>query len=450
MKGFLLSEAVRAAGGVYHGPTDALKRIVRGVVIDNRKVEQDFLFVPIKGERFDGHDFIPAAYEAGVLACVTQKALETDRPYILVKDSLAAFQSLAEFYKNLFDLKTIGITGSVGKTTTKEMIASVLAQRFSVLKSEGNLNNQTGVPLSVLCIEDSHDVAVVEMGTNHFGEIRNLAKIARPDFCFLTNIGEAHIEHLGSKEGILKAKAEMLEYKRAGGRVFVNGDDPYLAALRKARDDVSAFGLDPQNDIFAKDIVPRGLEGTDFIACFDSKELPLHVPSPGGHMVYNALAAVAAGLALGMEPEAIAKGVREYAPISGRMCIEQKNGITVLNDVYNANPGSVRAALDVLAYAEGRKVCVLGDMLELGENAERYHRETGAYAAKKADLVLCVGTLAQRMCEGAKEAGASSMWFHTQEALLEQRGEIVQPGDTVLVKASRGMHLEHTVERLLK
>lgn len=450
MKGFLLSEAVRAVDGVYHGPADALLQTVRGVVIDNRRVERDFLFVPIKGERFDGHDFISAAYEAGALACITQKALETDRPYILVKDSLAAFQSLAEFYKGLFDLKTIGITGSVGKTTTKEMIASVLAQQFNVLKSEGNLNNQTGVPLTVLRIEDDHDVAVIEMGTNHFGEIRCLAKIARPDFCFLTNIGEAHIEHLGSKEGILKAKAEMLEYKREGGRVFVNGDDPYLATLRAAREDVTSFGLDSKNDIYAKDVVSRGLEGTDFIACFDGQELPLHVPSPGAHMVYNALAAVAAGLALGMGKEAIAKGVCEYAPISGRMCIEQKNGITVLNDVYNANPGSVRAALDVLAYAEGRKVCVLGDMLELGENAALYHSETGAYAAKKADLVLCVGPLAQKLCEGAKEAGAQCAWFDTQEALLEQLGTIIAPSDTVLVKASRGMHLEHTVEQLLK
>lgn len=450
MKGFLLGEAVKAVKGTYRGERGALKREIKGVVIDNRKVEPGFLFVPIKGERFDGHDFILPAYEAGALACATERELEADRPYILVEDSLAAFQALAEFYKSLFDVKTIGITGSVGKTTTKEMIASVLSQDYSVLKSEGNLNNQTGVPLTVFRLEDCYDVAVVEMGTNHFGEIRNLAKIARPDLCFLTNIGEAHIEHLGSKEGILKAKAEMLEYKNEGGRVFVNGDDPYLAKLKEKRTDVTTFGLDEKNDIYAKDVAAKGLEGTDFTACFSGRELALRVPSPGGHMVYNALAAVAAGLALGMEPEAVAKGIAEYAPVSGRMCIEKKNGITVLNDVYNANPGSVRAALDVLAYAQGRKVCVLGDMLELGENAEQYHRETGAYAAKNADCVVCVGALAEQICRGAEEVGGTALWFGTQEELLEKIGGIVRPGDTVLVKASRGMRLEHTVERLLK
>lgn len=450
MKEFLLEEAVKATGGAYYGDENTRKHAITGVVIDNRRVGPDFLFVPIKGERFDGHDFIPAAYEAGALACVTEYELDTDKPYILVKDSLAAFQALAEYYKGLFDIKTIGITGSVGKTTTKEMIASVLSQAFCVLKSEGNLNNQTGVPLTVFRLEDCHDVAVVEMGTNHFGEIRNLAKIARPDFCFLTNIGEAHIEHLGSKEGILKAKAEMLDYKKEGGRVLVNGDDPYLYTLKQTRTDVTSFGLEPENDIYAKEMIARGLDGTDFTACFDGQELLLHVPSPGPHMVYNALAAVAAGLALGMEPEAIAKGIAEYAPISGRMCIEQKNGITVLNDVYNANPGSVRAALDVLAYAEGRRVCVLGDMFELGKDAERYHKQTGTYAAKKTDRVLCVGALSRHTCEGAKEAGADAAWFETQDALLGALSDLIEQGDTVLVKASRGMRLERTVERLLK
>lgn len=450
MKGFLLKDAVSAVGGVYYGEEDALLKTVKGVVIDNRKVEDDFLFVPIRGERFDGHDFIPAAYDAGALACITQKALNTQQPYILVDDSSAAFRSLAEFYKTLFDVKTIGITGSVGKTTTKEMIAGVLSKSFNVLKTEGNLNNQTGVPLTVLRLEDDHDAAVVEMGTNHFGEIRNLSKIARPDLCFLTNIGEAHIEHLGSKDGILKAKSEMLEYMNENGRVFVNGDDPYLRKLKESRTDVTTFGLENNNDIYAKEIVNKGLDGTDFVACFCGRELFVHVPSPGIHMVYNALSAIAAGLALGMEPEAVAEGIAEYEPISGRMCIEKKNGITVLNDVYNANPGSVRAALDVLSYAAGRKVCVLGDMFELGENAAAYHYETGAYAAKKADLVVGVGTLAEQIFAGAQETGGDARWFKTQDELLEALDGIIKADDTVLVKASHGMHLEHTVDRLLK
>ena len=228
---------------------------------------------------------------------------------------------------------------------------------------------------------------------------------------FLTNIGEAHIEHLGSKEGILKAKSEMLEYIKTDGRVFVNGDDPYLRTLKEARTDVTAFGKDPQNDIYAEKIKSKGLDGTDFVIHTPDTEFPAHVPSPGGHMVYNALAAAAAGLALGMGPDEIALGLAAYKTIAGRMCIETRNRITVLNDVYNANPGSMRAALDVLAYAEGGRVCVLGDMLELGEKAEQYHRELGAYAARRADRVLCVGTLAKHIYTGAKRGGCGSVLF---------------------------------------
>lgn len=450
MKEFSLEQAVQAVHGTFCGDSALLSRNIRGVVIDNRRVEPDFLFVPIKGERFDGHDFIPAAYEAGAVACITERPLETDHPYILVEDSLAAFQGLAEFYKSLFSVKTVGITGSVGKTTTKELIASVLSQKYDVLKSEGNLNNQTGVPLTVLRLEAHHDVAVVEMGTNHFGEIRSLAKIVRPELCFLTNIGEAHIEHLGSKEGILKAKSEMLEYMQPDGHVFINGDDPYLKTLRDTRTDVTAFGLGRENDIYAKEIHSRGLGGTDFVIHVPDAEFKVHVPSPGSHMIYNALAAAAAGLALGMASDEIAAGLAAYRTIAGRMCIEEKNGITVLNDVYNANPGSMRAALDVLAYAEGGRVCILGDMLELGEQAEQYHRELGRYAAKNADRVLCVGALAKYICEEAHNAGAEAEWFRTQDELLEKLGGFIHAGDAVLVKASRGMRLERTVEQLLK
>ncbi|MEG0784208.1 MAG: UDP-N-acetylmuramoyl-tripeptide--D-alanyl-D-alanine ligase [Christensenella sp.] len=450
MKEFLLSEAVAATGGVYHGEASALKKSVRGVVIDNRKIKRDFLFVPIKGDRFDGHDFITAAMDAGALCCITEHVLDTVKPYITVENSLAAFQKLAEFYKGLFNIQTIGITGSAGKTTTKEMISSVLSQKFNVLKSEGNLNNQTGVPLTVFRLEEQNDVAVVEMGTNHFGEIRNLAKIARPNLCFITNIGEAHIEHLGSKEGILRAKTEMLEFMKMGGSVFVNGDDPYLKTLKSTRKDVLTFGLSAENDIYAKAVVSNGLMGTDFTACTDDAEFAVHVPSPGVHMVYNALAAIAAGRALGMTAEEITAGIAEYLPIGGRMCIEKKHGITVLNDVYNANPDSMRAALDVLGAAEGDRVCILGDMLELGENAEQYHKQIGEYAAKKADKVLCVGALAKYIYEGAHNAGARAAWFAAQGELLCALSKHIKTGDTVLIKGSRGMNLEHTVDFLLK
>ncbi len=451
MKEFSVGQAAAACNGTYLGDKAQIAAPVRGVVIDNRKVEQGFLFVPIKGERFDGHDFIDSAYAGGAVCCISEKELATQKPYILVKDSLLAYQEIAEFYKSLFDVRTIAITGSVGKTTTKEMIAGVLGKRFCVLKSEGNLNNQTGVPQNLFRLEEEHEIAVIEMGTNHFGEIRSLAKMVRPDFCFLTNIGQAHIEHLGSKEGILKAKCEMLEYKSAGGKVFINGDDEYLKTLRMKRDDVTAFGLSPENDIYAQEICELGLEGTDFVACFGTERLAVHVPSPGRHMIYNALAAVAAGLAVGMEPTVIAQGIADYVPIAGRMCIEKGNAITVLNDVYNANPGSMKAAIDVLSYAKGRKVCVLGDMFELGEKAQQYHREVGEYAAERdIDMTLCVGSLAKDIFEGAVQHGANAHYFETQEQLLQSIAEYICREDTVLVKASRGMKLEKTVEFLLK
>ena len=450
MKEFSVYDATRACDGIYNGGEAVKGQMVKGVVIDNRKVEDGFLFVPIKGERFDGHDFIGAAYEAGAVCCLSEKKLETQKPYILVKDSLQAYQDIAEFYKGLFGVKMIGITGSVGKTTTKEMVASVLEQQFCVLKTEGNLNNQTGVPQNLLRLLPEHEVAVIEMGTNHFGEIRSLSKMARPDFCFLTNIGQAHIEHLGSREGILKAKSEMLEYMREDGRVFVNGDDEYLWTLKETRSDVTTFGIGTQNDIYTTDIREMGLEGSDFTAHFDGKEMAIHVPSPGRHMIYNALAAIAAGLALYMEPEKIARGIAGYTPISGRMCIEKANGLTVLNDAYNANPGSMKAAIDVLSYAKGRKVCVLGDMFELGDKAEEYHRQVGSYAAKKGiDEILCVGELAKGIYDGASERCGNASYFKTQNELLEKIEGHIHSGDTVLVKASRGMKLEKTVEYLL-
>ncbi len=445
-----LAQAARYCGGTYRGPGEALGNMIRGIATDNRRVEPGYLFVALRGERFDGHDFIPAAYEAGAACCLTERALAAELPQILVRDTLEAVQALAEAYKAQFPVTTVGITGSVGKTTTKEMIAGVLGQRFRVCKSQGNFNNQLGVPLTLFQLAQGDEVAVVEMGTNHFGEIRNLARMARPDLCVLTNIGISHIEHLGSREGILRAKCEMLEYLRPGGRVFVNGDDDLLRTLREGRGDVTSFGLSPANDIYADGLEARGLEGTAFTAHFEGQTAVFFVPAPGEHMVYNALAALAAGRACGMEVAEIRRGIAAYAPISGRMCIEKRDGLTVLNDVYNANPGSMMAAIDVMGYAQGRKVCVLGDMLELGPEGPRYHREVGRHAGERGmDLVLCVGPLARSLYEGVRECGGEAQHVAAQEELLAALPGLVRPGDTILVKASRGMHLEHTVNRLL-
>ncbi len=447
---FKLRQALLACGGRFYGDEALLEREVPDITIDSRAVRPGFLFVPIKGDRFDGHDFITAARKSGALCCLSERPLDSG-PFILVDSSLAAFQSIAEYYRSLFAIPVVGITGSVGKTTTKELIAGVLEQKYSILKNEGNLNNQTGVPITVLRMEPRHEAAVIEMGTNHFGEIRNLSRIARPRVCVLTNIGEAHLEFLGSKEGILAAKSEMLEYMEPGGAVVINGDDEYLATLTDKYPGAVTYGLGENNRVRAKDTHDLGLEGTRFTACFDGTQMRLHVPSPGAHMVLNSLAALAVGRLLGVGEEQIKQGVESFAPAAGRMSVIDTGNIKIINDAYNANPTSMAASICVAAKAGGRSVCILGDMFELGENEREYHRETGRKAAEEGvDLIVCAGELSRHTYEGAKERGANAPHFPDKESMLKALPDIIKKGDTVLVKASHGMRLETVAEWLIE
>ncbi len=449
MTNLILGQVVDACEGKYFGDESALKKQVEGIVIDNRSVLEGFLFVPIKGDRFDGHEFIESAYDAGALCCLSENEIE-GRPYILVKSTQLALQEIAKYYRQLFDLCVIGITGSAGKTTTKEMIASVLSQRLNVLKTQGNFNNQTGVPLTLFRLKKENTAAVVEMGMNHFGEIEALSKMAQPNFCFITNIGTAHIEHLGSREGIFEAKCEMMAHMKKGGKVFVNGDDNLLATLKQQRDDVITYGLSEDNDYYAKDITEKGLQGSEFSVVYGGGEFKVFVPAPGKYMILNALAAVCAGVALGLSEEEIANGINTFEPVGQRMRIAHDNRPVVLSDVYNANPNAMKEAIDVLCMAKGRKVCVLGDMLELGEHSADLHLEVGEYAIKKGvDLLLCVGEHSAKIAQGANEAGGKAVWYGTQEELKEQLFKHIEKEDFVLVKGSRGMQLEQTVNLLL-
>jgi UDP-N-acetylmuramoyl-tripeptide--D-alanyl-D-alanine ligase len=448
MKPFTIRQAAAAVGGVYHGGPPPEETPLAGVAIDHRKTGKGFLFVPIRGERFDGHDFIDPAFAAGALCCLSERPVY-GKSYILVESTAAALRDLAEFYRGLFDVKVVGVTGSAGKTTVKELTAGVLSQAFRTLRTEGNLNNQTGVPQTVFRLEERHEAAVIEMGTNHFGEIAALAKAVRPDICLLTNIGTAHMEHLGSRRGILKAKCEMLDYMRPDGTVIVNGDDPLLAGLKRERGDVTTYGVRPGSDVYAAEIRYLGLRGAAFTIRHPGGGFKARVLAPGEHMVSNAAAAAAAGLACGLDGPRIARGLLSYAPSGGRMRIAKsayRGGVIVLDDCYNANPQSVLSALDVLARTGGRRVCILGDMFELGEDAARYHAETGALAARRADLVICVGELSRHTRAGA---GADAVWYPSQRELAGDLDRLILPGDTVLVKASRGMRLEDTVARLM-
>ncbi len=447
---FTLAAAADACGGQFFGDERLLTHSVLGVSIDSRSAGPGTLFVPIRGERFDGHDFIPSAMSAGALCCLSEKAVE-GWPYILVSSTQDAFQSIAAYYRSMFGIPAVAISGSVGKTTTKELVAGVLAQRYNVLKNEGNLNNQTGVPLTIFRLEPRHEAAVIEMGMNHFGEIRSLARIVRPDICVITNIGEAHIEYLGSREGILKAKTEMLEFLKPGGHIVVNGDDPLLAPLAAQYPNVITVGTGKNNRVRAEDIIDSGLQGTRFMANCDGERIPVQIPCPGPHMVMNALTALAVGKLLGVDNAQIQAGIADYTPPSGRMHIVEAASLTVISDAYNANPTSMAASLGILAKAEGRKVCILGDMFELGEGERQYHRDIGQCAAKLGiDLILCVGKLAGYIFEAANGQGANARHFADKEQLIGALPSLVKPGDTILVKASHGMRLDTVADWLIQ
>lgn len=435
---FSVQEAVEIVDGRFFGPQALLADSFDSVSIDTRTMAPGALYVPVKGDVFDGHRFIPAAFEKG--AKLTLSEIDTPYPHIRVQNCVKAFQALAHAYRCRFDIPLVGITGSAGKTTTRGMVSAVLSTVYDTHSTTGNLNNQTGVPQVLFGLMPRHQCAVVEMGTNHFGEIGALARMSEPTICLITNIGEAHIEFFGSREGIFRGKTEMLPHMRYGGKIIVNGDDDYLCRIHSA----FTFGFGKSNDLRAEDAREDDLFGASFTACWGENRLPIRLTVPGHHMILNALAAVAVGLALDVPPEKMQAGLAAFAPISGRMAVEKLPRFTLLNDVYNANPTSMAASLQVLSRAEGRKVCILGDMLELGEQAAALHARVAGEAQKLGiDLILGVGPL---FADAVAKAGG--MGFSTQDELLKALPALLKTGDAILVKGSRGMHLERTVEAI--
>lgn len=426
--------------------------VISGVSTDTRTIEPGMLFIPIRGENFDGHKFIDKAIENGAAAVLTELGGEYSVPAVRVEDTRRAMGRLASYYLNKLNIPTVAITGSVGKTTTKDMVASVLAKRYNVYKTQGNLNNDIGVPLTVFALKPYHTAAVIEMGMNHFGEISYLTSIVKPDVALITNVGVSHIENLGSREGILKAKCEIFEGLKSDGTAIVNGDDDMLSTLRGNLKGLVMFGTNTSLDWYADNIRERGLEGIDCTihgngssVCFD-----VSISVPGRHMVLNALAAAAAGYALGMSAEEIKAGIEDFKPTKMRMDIIHSGDLTIINDAYNSNPVSAMAAVDVLAAEEGVRCAVLGDMFELGSFAPKLHYELGEYTAKKGiDIIVAVGELSRELYEGAKQVRNKNVYyFKTQEDFLENIDSIIHGKMTVLVKASRGMKFERTTEKL--
>ena len=458
MKNLTAASAAKAVQGQLSGPDALRKTEITEIITDSRKITSGCLFAAIRGENADGHRYIRQAVEAGAAAILGEEIPE-DLPAagICVPDTRRALQQLAAWYLDQFSIPAVGIIGSAGKTSTKEMTAAVLSEKYRVLKTEGNFNNELGVPLTIFRLREEDEIAVIEMGINHFGEMDRLGAIVRPDTVIMTNIGTAHLEFLGTRDGILKAKTEVFQHMGPESLAILNGDDDKLVTVREAAGNPPVFyGIENKDaGVRAENVRSLGLEGMRFTLCLKDEKKEVTVPSPGMHSVYNALAGAAAGMRYGLTIDEIAAGIGNYVGLSGRQHIVKGNRVTIIDDCYNANPSSMKASLSILNEAAGRKVAVLGDMGELGDNAAELHRGVGRFAASlDQDVLCCVGELGKELGEAAKEAagdgGLQVRLYPTREELLDSLSEWACPGDAILVKASHFMGFDRVVEALEK
>ena len=452
MKPLSLGEIARVCGGTYVGPEEKKAACITGAVRDNREVQPGNLFVCIPGEKNDGHDFAASAYQRGAACCLAQRPLkDAAGPYVLVDSTLEAIKAVGKYYRSLFSVPVIGVTGSVGKTTAKEMIAAVLSAGLNTLKTSANLNNELGVPLTLLQLQEEHQTAVIEMGISEFGEMARLADMVRPDICVMTSIGYCHLENLGDLDGVLRAKSEVYAFMKPGSCAVVCGDDEKLLAFDPGMEKIT-FGFGPENDYHASRIRNQGFDGICFDIHGPGQTLPdACIPAFGRHMVLAALAADAVAKRLGLSDDAVRAGLQRYAPVGGRANVTHTGYLTVINDCYNANPNSVMASLASLASVAGRRIAVLGDMNELGGSAASMHRRCGECAAENGiDLTVCCGTLSRHTFEGCREKGGGALYFEQKKSLLARLPELVHQGDSVLVKASHSHHFEEIVQELEK
>lgn len=454
MKNMTLNAIAKAVGGVLYNDDNGNDITAKGVVIDSRQVEKDYIFIAIKGERVDGHTFIGQVFEKGALAVVCEeKPNNIDKPYILVKSSTEALKKMAEYYRENLDIKLVGITGSVGKTSTKEFIASVLSEKYNVLKTEGNFNNEIGLPLTILKIRDEHQIAVIEMGISHFGDMEPLGVIAKPDVCVITNIGYCHLEHLIDRDGVLKEKTDMFRFAKEDAEYILNADDDKLATVDnvKGKKPVFVSLYEKDRPVHVEDIMESSIEGTICKISVDNELVDINVPLPGKHMVSNALVACAVGKIFGLTTQEMKDGIAKLKPVGGRVNIIRHEEYTIIDDCYNANPVSMKASIDVLKCAEGRRVAVLGDMFELGADENMLHGEIGEYMADtQIEVLITVGNLSKNIYKEAFERGYSGDMIHydTLEECIKGISQNIMKDDIILVKASHGMHLEKIINTL--
>jgi UDP-N-acetylmuramoyl-tripeptide--D-alanyl-D-alanine ligase len=432
---------------------DRREQVAQGYSIDTRTIRAGELFFAVKGERLDGHDYVAAALERAAVGAVVQKNEVHRYPdksrLLAVDDTLVALQTLATAVRKLWGKPLVGITGSAGKTTTKEAVAHVLAAHCRVLKSEGNFNNHFGLPLMLLKLEPEHDVAVIEMGMSHAGEIRALAKIARPEIGVVTNVAPVHLEFFDSLAGIARAKYELIESLPGSGTAVLNADDEYVSQFGgDFEGQVVTYGTRATADVRAENVHTHGAEGSEFDVILGGGREHARLPLVGEHNILNALAAVAVGVARGLKPSEAIAALATLAPPDNRGQVLQLGNITVINDCYNSNPTALKAMVDALAAMRaGRRIVVAGEMLELGPAGEQMHRAAGQHIAeKKIDVLVGVRGLAQAMVDGARHPGARAEFVATPEEAGEWLAREARDGDVVLLKASRGVKLEKALE----
>ena len=444
---------VETSDSAFQPGVSPLAEVAQGYSIDTRTIRSGELFFAVKGERLDGHDYVSVALEKGAVAAVVQRNelhRYPDKTRLLaVDETLVALQALATAVRKVWGKPLVGVTGSAGKTTTKEAIAHVLAARFRVLKSEGNFNNHFGLPLMLLKLEPEHDIAVIEMGMSHAGEIRALAKIARPEIGVVTNVAPVHLEFFDSIAGIARAKYELIESLPASGTAVLNADDEYVSQFgRDFKGKVITYGTRATADVRSENIETRGAEGSEFDVVLAGGREHARLPLVGEHNILNALAAVAVGLARGLKASEAVAALASLAPPDKRGQVLQLGNITVINDCYNSNPKALRAMVDALAAMKAeRRIVVAGEMLELGPAGEEMHRAAGQHAAeKKIDVLIGVRGLAQAMVDGAQQFGTQAEFVATPEEAGDWLAREVRDGDLVLLKASRGVKLEKALE----
>ena len=427
---------------------------------DTRTLQIDDVYVGIKGENFDGNTLYAQAFEKGAKVCILQgidvdsDVLEkyNDRAVILVEDTIKALQQIASYKRDLYDIPVVAITGSVGKTSTKDIIASVVGEKYKVLKTQGNLNNHIGLPLTILGLKD-HEALVVEMGMNNFGEISVLTNIAKPNVAVITNVGTAHIGILGSRENILKAKLEILEGIQDGGTLIINNDNDLLNEWKKnyiGKINIVTYGIDNESDFMASNIVLNE-NSSDFDVEINGQKTKVMVPVGGKVFVYNALSAIVVGSKLNIPIEKICEGIRKFELSKSRMeLIKREDGITIINDCYNANYDSMKAAIEYLSKTHAdRKIAVLGDMLELGKFSNEIHEKIGEEVAKNnIDILITVGEMGNVITKIAQKHGVEAYNFEKNELAIEKIESILKKGDIVLVKASYGMKFKEIIDKL--